>query len=201
MAKTFLKNLVATVTPPRSTQVFDIPEPERRPHGLPIELFQKILMKAGGLAKEEKSELRKHDEAFTAVSKVCDAYSFNEALKRFRDQLDRAISGEKISTESKLEAIASNAQSRAVLKHRLDLISTEAKLIVRPIYERMIPAAQEMADALEVEEKSYSGADFRPSFRLLQHRVAVQTLNRYVVELDTPKRTRPAHLLFTDKIN
>lgn len=182
---------------PQSVSLADF---ERVPHGLPIELFQKILAKSGGLLADEKKTLRKLDEDFLATSKECDAFSHTEALKRFRDQLDRAIQGERITPESKLEAIGKNSQSRSVLKHRLDLISTEAKLIVRPIYERMVPAAQEMADALEVEEKSYSGADFRPSFRLLQIRVASKTLSRYLVELNKPNRIRPAHLIFVEKL-
>lgn len=195
----FLNKLTALVTPTTGNQI-GMAEIERRPRGMATELFQKGLARAGGILSDEKKPLKKCEEQFQTVETEIEKFSHNEALKRFRDQLDRAIQGERINPETKLEAIGKNQQSRAVLKHRLDLISTEAKLIVRPIYERVVSALVEMAAELEAEERSYSGNDFRPSYRLLQHRVAVTTLSRYITELEKPNRIRPAHLLFTDKL-
>ena len=199
MDKTFLNKLTTLVTPAAGNQ-FDIADVERRPRGMATELFQKGLARAGGILSDEKKPLKKCEEQFQTVETEIEKFSHDQALARFRDQLDRAIQGERITPESKLEAIGKNSQSRSVLKHRLDLISAEAKLIVRPIYERVISALVEMAAELEAEERSYSGNDFRPSYRLLQHRVAVTTLSRYITELEKPNRIRPAHLLFTDKI-
>ena len=199
MDNKFLNKLTSLVTPASGNRV-DLPDFERRPHGLATELFHKGLARGGGILSDEKKPLKKCEEQFLTVSTEIEKFSHDEALKRFRDQLDRAIQGERITPETKLEAIGNNSQSRAVLKRRLDLISAEAQLIVRPIYERVVSALVEMAAELEAEERGYSGADFRPSFRLLQHRVGIKTLSQYITELGTPKRQRPAHLIFVEKL-